>query len=434
ENERKWMAYSRWSKESGPLVTLSTAPHPMMVVSGRTVIRDLLIGKKSFCCRPRIPMAELMGRQNNVGFTYYGKRLIAMRTLLHSALSLTEVTSTWMELINYQADDLCRDFIVSPERFYGHVEANIQKLIGRFTYGHEPSPEYLQMAAQVSRHTGKAVEAGRWAVNSIPARTFHHIVMWVPAWMPGAGFKRYAIDARKLFTRLLNESVALVKQRIDQNEADTSFVKQSLTNISLYPSCIDESLVISSAGSLFSGMTLLSGTILSFIVLMANHEDFQDRAYAEILSVVGTDRFPNCRDRPSLIFVDALIREVYRFNPIVPVIHRSNYEEEEYEEHFIPKKTWILVNLWSILHDPNVYPSPETFCPERFLNSDKDINPDPRSFVYGFGRRRCPAVDFADTTLFITITRLLMVFKISPEIVDGIAYPPLLEIMEGFTP
>lgn len=94
-----------------------------MVVSGRTAIRDLLIRKKSFCCRPRVPMAELMGRQNNVGFTYYGKRLIRMRTLLHSALNLTEVTSTWIELIDYQADNLCRDFIVSPERFYSQVEA-----------------------------------------------------------------------------------------------------------------------------------------------------------------------------------------------------------------------------------------------------------------------------------------------------------------------
>lgn len=48
--------------------------------------------------------------------------------------------------------------------------------------------------------------------------------------------------------------------------------------------------------------------------------------------------------------------------------------------------------------------------------------------------RRCPAVDFADTTLFITITRLLTVFKISPEMVDGSAYPPPLEVREGFTP
>ena len=39
--------------------------------------------------------------------------------------------------------------------------------------------------------------------------------------------------------------------------------------------------------------------------------------------------------------------------------------------------------------NPNVYPSPEEFKPERFLDSAQKggRNPDPKGFMFGFGRR-----------------------------------------------
>ena len=38
--------------------------------------------------------------------------------------------------------------------------------------------------------------------------------------------------------------------------------------------------------------------------------------------------------------------------------------------------------------DPDMYPDPHSFLPERFLPSEgKEIPLDPRLFVFGFGRR-----------------------------------------------
>jgi cytochrome P450 len=62
------------------------------------------------------------------------------------------------------------------------------------------------------------------------------------------------------------------------------------------------------------------------------------------------------------------------------------------------------------LHDPEAYPEPERFKPERFLNPDNTLNPsvrDPRIAAFGFGRRICPGRYFAEATQFATIATVL---------------------------
>jgi cytochrome P450 len=67
----------------------------------------------------------------------------------------------------------------------------------------------------------------------------------------------------------------------------------------------------------------------------------------------------------------------------------------------------------AILRDPDIYPEPETFKPERFLNSDGTLRDDPiLSSVFGYGKRICPGRHVVDTTLFIFLASLLSVFRI----------------------
>jgi len=56
----------------------------------------------------------------------------------------------------------------------------------------------------------------------------------------------------------------------------------------------------------------------TFFLAMTLHPDFQRRAQAEIDSVTGGTRLPQYEDRQSLPFVDALVKEVLRWNPVVP--------------------------------------------------------------------------------------------------------------------
>jgi cytochrome P450 len=70
--------------------------------------------------------------------------------------------------------------------------------------------------------------------------------------------------------------------------------------------------------------------------------------------------------------------------------------------------------LRAILHDPEVYPDPEEFKPERFLNPDGTVRDDPTlSLVFGAGKRICPGRHFADATIFIVTSSVLSVFNVT---------------------
>lgn len=92
----------------------------------------------------------------------------------------------------------------------------------------------------------------------------------------------------------------------------------------------------------------ISGAILTFFLLIMRHPDVQKRAYEEISSVVGTDRLPELADRPSLRYLDCVIQEAFRFNPPIPLVTHSNSKEDEYEGCRIPKKTWLMGNIWYV--------------------------------------------------------------------------------------
>jgi len=57
----------------------------------------------------------------------------------------------------------------------------------------------------------------------------------------------------------------------------------------------------------------------SFFLLMSLYPDVQRRAQQEIFRVVGHDRLPNAQDRKDLPYVNAIMREVMRLNPVVPL-------------------------------------------------------------------------------------------------------------------
>ena len=85
-----------------------------------------------------------------------------------------------------------------------------------------------------------------------------------------------------------------------------------------------------------------------------------------------------------------------------------------------------------MLHDPETYPDPFRFDPERHIATPgKDVQRDPRNICFGYGRRICPGMYLGEATLFACIATSLTVFNIEKAVVDGVPVVPVHESTSG---
>jgi cytochrome P450 len=57
----------------------------------------------------------------------------------------------------------------------------------------------------------------------------------------------------------------------------------------------------------------------SFFLQMSLHPEVQRKAQEEIDRVIGHDRLPSTQDRKDLPYVEAIMKEVIRLNPVAPL-------------------------------------------------------------------------------------------------------------------
>jgi len=114
------------------------------------------------------------------------------------------------------------------------------------------------------------------------------------------------------------------------------------------------------------------------------------KAQEELDRVVGKGHLPDFSDRENLPYIDAVVKEVLRWNPPVPIaVPNRAMQDDVYRGYLIPAGATVIQNVWAVFHDPNIYPDPYTFNPDRFLKDGK-INPlvfNPEDRVFGTGRR-----------------------------------------------
>ncbi|KAG9079140.1 hypothetical protein FS749_008790 [Ceratobasidium sp. UAMH 11750] len=153
---------------------------------------------------------------------------------------------------------------------------------------------------------------------------------------------------------------------------------------------------------------LTVAAILVFFVAMLLFPEVQKKAHEEIDTAVGSERLPTMDDRAHLPYVERLIQEVLRWRPIFPNgLPHVCYQDDIYKGYRIPKGAKIFANIWAISRNPEVYKDPEVFDPDRFL--DPSVPPSP---TFGFGRRLCPGIHYAGSSLFIFIVSILAAFNI----------------------
>ncbi|XP_031250453.1 premnaspirodiene oxygenase-like [Pistacia vera] len=162
------------------------------------------------------------------------------------------------------------------------------------------------------------------------------------------------------------------------------------------------------AAGIETSSTVLEWTISELI----KNPRVMERAQAEVREVFnGTEKV----DETGIIemkFLKLVIKESMRLHPAVPLlIPRVCREKCEINEFNVPADTKVIVNAWAIGRDPEYWNEPESFNPERFIDSSIDYKGTNFEYLpFGAGRRMCPGASFGLANVELPLALLLYHF------------------------
>ncbi|XP_054263964.1 cytochrome P450 4C1-like isoform X2 [Macrosteles quadrilineatus] len=149
------------------------------------------------------------------------------------------------------------------------------------------------------------------------------------------------------------------------------------------------------------------------LLLLGTHPKIQDKLYNEITSLLSSDNQDiTIEDVNSLQFLDQVIKESLRLSTIVVAFIRTFSEDIKLTEHTIPKGASVMVSVIGLHFDPEVYPDPYEFKPERFT-PENSAKRHPYSFLpFSGGPRNCIGKQYAMISMKIMLAYILRKYKV----------------------
>ncbi|XP_030572661.1 probable cytochrome P450 317a1 [Drosophila novamexicana] len=116
----------------------------------------------------------------------------------------------------------------------------------------------------------------------------------------------------------------------------------------------------------------------------------------------------------SLTLMGHVILETLRMHPITPYIMRrvlNDYTVPEHIKYTLVKELFVIIPTHAIHNDPEYYPEPERFKPERWGSSRDSFKEQSTWFGFGSGVRNCIGMQFAQLQLRLALALLLLEFE-----------------------
>ncbi|EIW83949.1 cytochrome P450 [Coniophora puteana RWD-64-598 SS2] len=374
--DEPWLTYTKWRDQYGDIVRCRL-PGSKIILIGSEKVADDLLEKRSrkYSSRPHFATRAAFGWDFHFAWEGYGDKWRVDRRLFQQSFR-EEMTMHYHPFLLRASQRLLLNISKDTNNLFDYLALFAGSAMLSSIYGYETN-DINDSFFRTGEDALVLLEV-LTPEKSVPLELFPFVPN-LPDWFPGVSLQRHARSARKI----LHEYV----------ERPYQFTLKSLT----------------------------SSTLLVFVLAMVLHPDVQRRAQEELEAIVGNNRLPTLEDRPSLPYLGAVIREVMRWHPVVPLaIGHATVEDDVYENYFIPKGYTIIPNTWAISRDSTKYPDPETFNPDRFLNADGKLNGDSVKWNFGWGRRICPGRHIAEAGVWLAAARLLATFSfLKPKDRDG---------------
>jgi cytochrome P450 len=404
----------KFSYTYGPIFSLKFGSHPVIVVSSPQLLEECFSKNDIvFANRPHLLVGKHLGyNDTGLAFAAYGPHWRNLRRVTTLKFFSTNRLNAFQHLRREEAVYLVKDLFNASRSAPAKVEMKDRLLALSFN-------SVMRMATG-KRYFGTDVE------NFEEAEKFRGIICDIFE-ASGAGnpndfikFLRW-IDfkgSEKKF-KSLQERTDFFLQKIldeirDQRKA-TGVVGQTLMDELLdfqeaEPAHYTDTLIKANISTiLLAGTDTSSSNTEWALALLFNHPEVLKKAKEEIETNIGYDRFVEESDMSKLPYVQCIVNESLRIQPVSPLLcpHLSS-EDCVIGGYHIARGTMLLPNAWALNRDPKVWDDPTSFKPERFQGTKIGAY---QFMPFGMGRRQCPGNTLANRVVNHSLAALIQCFE-----------------------
>uniref|UniRef100_UPI00358E0A4C sterol 26-hydroxylase, mitochondrial n=1 Tax=Myxine glutinosa TaxID=7769 RepID=UPI00358E0A4C len=230
-------------------------------------------------------------------------------------------------------------------------------------------------------------------------------------------YKRYIAAWDTLYdtaAELINEKMETINERLQKGEAVEG---EYLTFLLSSGKMSLQEVYGNVTEMLLAGVDTTSNTISWALYQLAREPHYQERLYQEIRSIIPGDTTPDAESVSRMVYLKAVIKETLRKYPVIPGNARVAANGDVFVGGYrFPKKTIFHFCHYAVSHDPENFPEPKLFRPERWLRVAGRLPHHPFSSIpFGFGIRACLGRRIAELEMLLALSQILRAYEVHPD-------------------
>lgn len=309
--------YYKMGQTYGDVIHFNVLGKSLIVMNSVRAIDLLDKRSNNYSDRPRLPIYELTGIGETLAFLTYGKEFRLQRKMFHQYFT-KDKRKNHRPIQMREARSLARNLLSKPQDWVDCLLRFATAITIDIGYGHQVvanDDPYLKLAEDVCLAATECGPPGATAVDLFP------FLRYFPSWFPGTYYASFARGHQRTFRKLWEYPFGLVTEQMAIGTAKTSFLAsqlEALRDNAVANKAPIESIRGAIAILYIAGAETTSSTLLFFVLAMVLHLECQARAQEEIDAVIGCDRLPEFQDRECLPYLEYVLQETLRWNPVVP--------------------------------------------------------------------------------------------------------------------
>uniref|UniRef100_A0AC35FRH0 Cytochrome P450 n=1 Tax=Panagrolaimus sp. PS1159 TaxID=55785 RepID=A0AC35FRH0_9BILA len=423
--EADYKTFKKWKEKYGDIYTFWASEKPFVVLCDYQLLLDTLV-KDGETYSGRICVGEfnphVRGGEFGVVFIdgdlWKEHRRFAIQVFRNFGMG----KNVMEEKIQLELGYFFEDIEISLSRgeniqnLIPKIEITVASIINQLLFGfayHEKAEveKFTKIKETINKHMQIATYPG-----TLFAMHYPKIAPYLPILKDRYhGF----ISGYKIITEYCKEQIAAHKAKRSTDAEPNDYVDAYLREAELKgkDNTFTEVQLINALYDIFiAGQETTANTIIFSVIYALNYPEKLKKLYNELDKVIGSDRRITLADRNSLSYCNAFIYEVQRLVNLLPqnLPHKLT-KDVEIRGYKIPKNTVILPQVSSVLYDEKAFPNPETFIPERFLDSEGQPKRIDEFIPFSLGKRQCLGESLAKMELYLIIANFFNQYKLEPE-------------------